>query len=61
VTDTTCIELECTTEAQPGRGYCIEHQAQFWPLWAAHPLDEACPPNCPSRDREAAEGFYVGP
>jgi hypothetical protein len=50
---TTCIELGCGRPI-PEPGYCLEHQAQFWPLWAEHPLDEPCPPGCPSRDAEIA-------
>jgi hypothetical protein len=50
---TTCIELGCGKPAE-AYGHCLEHNAENWPLWAAHPLDEPCPPSCPSRDAEIA-------
>lgn len=58
-----CIELGCHAEPAQGDAYCLPHRAQFWPLWAAHPLDERCPPGCPSRPREWVEsgGGIEGP
>jgi hypothetical protein len=55
-----CIELGCDRSAQADDGYCVEHRAQFWPLWAAHPLDEPCPPGCSSRLAEIADFYREG-
>jgi hypothetical protein len=50
-----CIELGCRTPRATEDAYCLQHRAQFWPLWAAHPIDEACPPGCPSTAAEMAD------
>lgn len=54
-----CIEYGCTEQAG-NTGYCITHQAQFWPLWAAHPVDEPCPPGCPSKLAEISDYYQSG-
>lgn len=32
----------------------------MWPAWSAHPLDEPCPPGCPSREAEISDFFRSG-